>query len=159
MEGPNLVTNGDFISDIVGWNNLAGNFSTFEWDAGKLSCIQTVAAKFSAAYTDTNIAVTKGHTYTISFDFEYVSGDSVIFRIKDSSLLADRKIIGTYGTTQTVTVEWKPTTTESVVFQGNNSSGTDICAFKLDNVSITDKDGGRKTGLRNRYAGGYRNRR
>lgn len=72
--GPNLIANGDFMTDLTGWGVDAAN-STMEWDDGKLKLTRiTDAAQWSAAtYGTASNTCTVGHWYEVSAEFEIVA--------------------------------------------------------------------------------------
>ena len=71
--GSELVTNGDFASDITGWSNYY--ITTFEWDAGELHIEQNTM--FSTHYFYQDIGLVVGRHYKYSFDVTDTFGYSI----------------------------------------------------------------------------------
>ena len=65
---PNLVTNGDFVSDISGWTKSGDAASTIEWDSGRLKV--TAATNYDGAVQSVS-GLVSGKTYKFSADYEF----------------------------------------------------------------------------------------
>jgi hypothetical protein len=72
--GANLVTNGDFASDVSGWTDFEGGVST--WSAGSIVVTNGTAATGNSRQS---IATTSGKTYRLSLTCTALSGVATTF--------------------------------------------------------------------------------
>jgi len=67
--GPELVTNGTFDSDIVGWDDAAGDWT---WDASGRAYFNALETSLQDLYQ--NLGLVIGDIVTVEFDYEVVAG-------------------------------------------------------------------------------------
>lgn len=127
--GSELVTNGDFASDLTGWNNLGGSeYNTFEFDAGTMHLVDTDGAS-KIAGTDDNVAVVTGNWCTASYTRVVNSGANPKLIVAVSLggggrlVLKDTSLIGSFRSIDT--------TNYVVEFQT-----TAVSDFNVDNVTM-----------------------
>lgn len=127
--GAELVTNGNFATDLTGWNNLAGSlYNTFAFDAGTMNLVDTDGAP-KVAGSDDDIAVILGDWYNFAFDSVVSSGGAtrgiLAFALGQAArLLLD---IGVFGGT------YRSLFTENIVAEFTTFSVTD---YNIDNVTV-----------------------
>ena len=136
--GAELVTNGDFASNINGWNNDGANlWDTHQFDAGTLELISD-GGNLSRSSSDDNIINETGKLYFISIDVTVNSG--VL------SEISVRRSVG--GTLRTIVAEdISSTQTVTAYYTGTSSSGNVVrfladngvaCNVNIDNVSVKE---------------------
>ncbi|MBW1709935.1 MAG: hypothetical protein JRG97_15310 [Deltaproteobacteria bacterium] len=131
--GGELVTNGDFASDITGWNNHGSLvYETFEWSSGRLHAANTTG--YGLLGTDDNIAVTAGKLYKVTFTIDKVSGQDVAIVLAQALNSAELTAKAWFDS-GTHTFYFNPAVTENTVFECYNNAASE---FYLDNVSIKE---------------------
>lgn len=91
--GAQLVSNGDFASDITGWGNHAALPPTsIAWSAGRLRITNTGGTRGLCGQTG-SIAVTAGQKYDYSIDVEVISGGGSVISINLSAYATGRHVI------------------------------------------------------------------
>lgn len=144
--GSELVTNGDFASDISGWGNLGGNeYDTLEWSSGSLHAVSDGSAT-AVAGSDDNVSLVAGTAYRIDYDITISSGE--VTHIGCRSSLGTGAIQGTLGiidTTDSYTSYFIASATEDTSFVFFSSSAVD---FLIDNISVKEVTQGAKGGFR-----------
>lgn len=74
--GSNLLTNGDFASDISGWEGLSGDGGTVSWNSGAIRVDSTGVAR-QRAQQIAAIPVTAGQMYRFQCNKSIISGGSL----------------------------------------------------------------------------------
>ncbi len=124
--GDELITNGNFVSDISGWTNASAGGGSIGWNAGQYMNLAESAGK-GAAYQ--GVSTTSGVLYSLTFT---VSVGPLMLRIGSSAsgqqILADTsKAVGTH------TVGFVAVGAISYIEFSNQDAGT---TYALDTVSI-----------------------
>jgi hypothetical protein len=130
--GTELVTNGDFASDITGWNNdPVDSYDTLEWQTGKLHAVNT-SGSAEYLYSDDNIATTIGKVFVMSFDLSITSGGDVNVSLLQGLKGAVNYNFGSVGS-GTHTATFTSVIAECVV-QANSTTSN----YTLDNISVLE---------------------
>jgi len=74
--GNNLVFNGDFATDITGWENVS--WDTWEWSAGKLHIVNTAGVNQSGGITAASRPTLVVDVYRIQITIAYNSGATAL---------------------------------------------------------------------------------
>ena len=140
--GSNLITNGSFDTDISGWSS--GNSSTltheFAGPNGNGS-IKVASGTGSNGYAYTNLtgATTVGQRYTLSFDYQHVSGPQGYVNVGNSTGASQviYQNLGTSSSWKRYTFSFTATVTNQFIgFYSRYSSGV----TRFANISLVQQD-------------------
>ena len=122
----NLVTNGTFDTNIVGWSGASSTGTgSISWDAGQLSLDSSGLS--DRAYADQTITTVIGVTYVFKFSSSVTSVHATIGSLQNNNLTAGDHVIS-YTATSTSTL---------LRFAGFHAT---LHAL-IDNVSVYETDG------------------
>lgn len=128
ITGSELVTNGDFASDVSGWS-VSGTGATLTWNAGGYAELNRNGSSATMSQTITTVA---GRYYTVQYDLVSSSGSAAV-----QATFGD----GTYPASQSSTLQRytftgyaSGTSTNIQISVFNTTTGT--CG--IDNVSIRE---------------------
>jgi hypothetical protein len=122
---PNLVTNGDFVSDISGWTKSGDAASTIEWDNGRLKV--NAATNYDGAVQSAS-GLVSGKVYKFSADYEF--GTATQLQIRAGSEPSTDLSSPSSGTA--VNYFTASSATMSIYIRTGGSTGT----MFFDNISI-----------------------
>ncbi len=129
-----LITNGDFASDITGWDDKSSGTASVTWDAGGKLSLNGVSWASNVARAEQAITTVPGSTYTIQY---YKDASSALIRFKASTTTltgnaaADLATVNSGTGAGTETASFTATTTTTyIAFE----SYTNTSAVTVDNV-------------------------
>ncbi len=122
---PNLITNGDFVSDISGWTKSGDAASTIEWDNGRLKV--NAATNYDGAVQSVS-GLVSGKAYKFSADYEF--GTATQLQIRAGSEPSTDLSSPSSGTA--VNYFTASSATMSIYIRTGGSTGT----MFFDNISI-----------------------
>lgn len=132
----NLVTNGTFDADIVGWTNGSSGGGSIAFGTNAINLV-TVDSGDAIAYQALTTVI--GKTYSVSLDTAVVSGSPAGFFRVGHTVGATQNLNVTvfYGTSYTTT--FTATATTSYLALYNYTDGVSTGSF--DNISVFETDG------------------
>ena len=118
--GSELVTNGNFTTDLSSWSNISVNTS---WDNGTMLVSSPSSTEFSARQA---LAMTLGASYQVNFSIvETSGGPASVYLANDAGGFFYETSIGYYSSIMT--------NTSSLIVAARVTTGTTV---KFDNVSV-----------------------
>jgi len=128
-----LVTNGDFTTDISGWTNYGGA----TWNAGKLRIPGNVPTRV----VEQAITTVIGQTYTLSFEYDNITnaaGDGAFIAAYTGANATGTNLgqVGAGGTgVGSLSVSFTATTTSTYLYV---SVGDNVDLVEYDNISVKE---------------------
>lgn len=133
--GEELVTNGTFDLNILGWSNYPGlAFETFEWSAGKLHIINTGGRSLAGG---ASFAVESGKTYRVTVSLIVNSGtiSGGIYLNKHAFQISRLAISPNLIESQEIDIEFNCAVTENIHVTFDVYGD---CELTVDNISIKE---------------------
>jgi len=148
-EGPDLMPNGTFDSNIDGW---VGYNSTPTWDAGRLKIDAPTVN--DGAETSSGVPVSPNTNYRLSFDITYGTASAFLVQVRNSSNVSfpeeNITLAGTTSGTHTISFNSYSNTSVYVRVMSGASTGTAFFDnIKLQEVKVLDQSGKGNDGVLN----------
>ncbi|CAF34239.1 hypothetical protein S-PM2d174 [Synechococcus phage S-PM2] len=149
VEGPDLMPNGTFDSNIDGW---VGYNSTPAWDAGRLKI--NAPTQNDGAETSSGVPVSPNTNYTLSFDITYGTASAFLVQVRNSSneVFPEGNITLAGTTSGTHTIAFNSYSNTSVYVRVMSGASTGTAFFdniKLQEVKVLDQSGKGNDGVVN----------